>query len=150
MQEIFHSNILKNIGMNGKNKSEIKIEFERLILAPPNKPPRMIWLTTTKETSQILGKIKNNLENNLIKNGVRFKRKNSGYNGHITLARFANARIGVNIIARINADITSANQRINQRKSALVFNAISLDLMESHLKRTGSEYEILTSIKFSD
>ena len=69
-------------------EKKIKIEFEKIILAPPHKPSRMIWLVGSKETSKILGEIKNKLEDELVKNGVRFKRENRGYNAHLTLARF--------------------------------------------------------------
>jgi len=50
---------------------------------------------------------------------------------------------------QIDTDIISVNQRIHQRKSALSFQAQSLDLMESHLKRTGAEYEILSTLTFN-
>jgi len=126
-----YSNILKNN----------RIVFEKIILAPPGKTPRMIWLDTTKETSKTLGIIKNKLEDELVKNGVRFQRENREYHAHLTLARFRSPLI--------NVDIISVNQRSNQRESALLaFYASSLDLMESHLKPTGVEYEILAKVDF--
>ena len=100
----------------------------------------MIWLVGTKETSKILGEIKNHLENELVKNGVKFQRENRPYNAHLTLARFPSAPI--------NADTISINQFLNQHKSVLSFQAQSLDLMESHLKSTGAEYEVLTNLAF--
>ena len=122
------------------------IEFEKITLAPAHRP-RMIWLVGIKETSKILGEIKIKLEDELVKNGVRFKRENREYNVHLTIARFRSPLINADI-ERINADIISINQLINQRKSAFGFQAKSLDLMESYLKRTGAEYEILTKLDF--
>jgi len=145
-----YSNILKNN----------RIVFEKIILAPPQKTPRMIWLIATKETSEMLGTIKNKLEDELVKNGIRFQRENRKYNAHLTLARFqqtrtyadpeadAPRRYGAGL-TRANADNISVNQRSNQRESAwLAFYAESLDLMESHLKPTGAEYEILAKVDF--
>ena len=134
-----HSNILKNVGMSTDQRG-VRVEFEKIIWAPPDKPARMIWLTGTKETSKKLDEIKNHLENELIKNDVKFQPENRSYNAHLTLARFQPAPI--------NMDTISINQFLNQHKSALSFQAQSLDLMESHLKRTGAEYEILTSVNF--
>jgi len=126
-QTVFdYSNILKNN----------RIVFEKIILAPPGKTPRMIWLDTTKETSKTLGIIKNKLEDELVKNGVRFQRENREYHAHLTLARFRSPLITADIIS------------LNQRSSQLAFYAKSLDLMESHLKPTGAEYEILAKVDF--
>lgn len=106
----------------------------------------MIWLTGSKETSKILGEIKNKLEDELIKNRVQFKKENRGFNCHLTLARFSLSQINTDQ-TQINADICE-NLRSNLRESAFAFYAKSLDLMESRLKRTGAEYEILASISF--
>jgi len=137
-------NILESVKITTQSlvslKRPILVEFEKIILAPANRPARMIWLVGSKETSKILGAIKTKLEDELVKNGVRFQRDNREYNTHLTLARFSPTQI--------NADIVSVNQRIHQRKSALSFQAQSLDLMESYLKRTGAEYEILTRVDF--
>jgi 2'-5' RNA ligase len=133
-----YSNILKNN----------RIVFEKIILAPPRKTPRMIWLDATKETSKILGMIKNKLEDELVKNGVRFRRENREYHAHLTLARFQQTRTYADLTLT-NADNISVNQRSNQHESLLLaFYAESLDLMESHLKPTGAEYEILAKVDF--
>lgn len=128
-------------------KRPILVEFEKIILAPPNRTPRMIWLVGSKETSRILGVIKTKLEDELVKNGVRFQRENREYNTHLTLARFSETQINADI-KQIDTDIIRINQRLNQYKSAFIFHAQSLDLMESHLKRTGAEYKILTRVDF--
>jgi len=145
-------NILESVKITTQSlvslKRPILVEFEKIILAPANRPARMIWLVGSKETSKILGAIKTKLEDELVKNGVRFQRDNREYNTHLTLARFSPTQINA-AIKQIDTDIISVNQRIHQRKSALSFQAQSLDLMESHLKRTGAEYEILSTLTFN-
>lgn len=110
------------------------VEFDKIIYGPPDKPPRMIWLIGTKETSKTLGGIKIELENNLIKNGVKFKKDYPIFNSHLTLARFP---------------AISKNSQLSDYPLPISFIAPSLDLMESHLKRSGAEYEILSSFKFA-
>ena len=109
------------------------IEFENMLFGPPNRRPRMIWLTTTKQTSEILGKIKNKLEDLLDKNGVKFRKENRKFQGHLTLARF---------------EPLSQKETKLLRVGDLIFTPQSLDLMESKLFRTGAEYLILEKVDF--
>ncbi len=129
------SGILNSIKETAGKYSDIEIEFDKIIMAPPNKPPRMTWLTGTKKTSQALAEMKNDLENNLIDNKVRFKVEDRSFNCHLTLARFQfpNSQI----------------PQLPESQLPAVFTAESLDLMESCLKPTGAEYEILTKIAFA-
>lgn len=143
------SPIIESLKETVKNFSAPLMEFEKIIYGPPNKSPRMIWLAGTKETSKILSEIKNKLEDELIKNRVQFKKDNRGFNCHLTLARFLETRINTDL-KQIDTDIIRINQYLNQHKSAFAFYAKSFDLMESHLKRTGAEYEILASLTFSE
>ncbi len=118
---------------------DLRIDFDKISFGPLGKCPRMIWLVAANETSKNLALLKNKLEDELVKNNVQFQREKRGLGAaHITLARFSPTQI--------NADIISVNQRIRQRESALSFQAQSLDLMESHLKRTGAEYEALSRV----
>ena len=130
--------ILEVLKETAKNFQAPFIEFEKIIFAPSNKPLRMIWLTGSKKTSQTLAAIKKNLEDTLIKNGVRFHLENRGYNAHLTLARFSTPPQ--------NSEEKLLNYPITQLP--IFFIAQSLDLMESHLHRTGAEYEILSSAQF--
>lgn len=126
--------ILKSVKETVENFKATTIAFEKIIWAPPDKMPRMIWLCGTKEASKLLGEIKNHLEDSLIKNGVRFSRENRGFNAHLTLARFQAGSIdNLSEIKLPNIDL-------------MQFDAKSLDLMESHLKKTGAEYEILAKL----
>lgn len=145
-------NILKSIETTTRDmvflrrpRQELKIEFEKIVLGPPNKPPRMIWLTGTKETSRMLGEIRDDLENNLIKNGVRFQPENREYNAHLTLVRFKSI-FGTSDVLNIDKKLRDIGCPEIEKLSFIVQ---SLDLMESHLKRTGAEYEILASCKFA-
>lgn len=129
--------VLNSTKESAKIFSAPKIEFNEIILAPPDKPARMLWLTASKETSLAIEEIKNNIENNLIINGVKFLQERRKFNGHITLARASG------IIK--NTDKIADFKNIN-----LSFIAGSLDLMESHLKPSGAEYEILSSFSFGN
>jgi len=124
--------ILESIRESAQNFPAPDIEFEKMILAPPDREPRMVWLNCTKQTSKILGEIKNKLENDLITNRVTFKIENRPFNSHLTLMRFSN-------------DSPILTYEIVDN---LHFTSQSIDLMESHLKRSGAEYDILTKVDF--
>ncbi len=125
--------ILASIKETAKNFPAPTIKFEKVIWAPPDKPARMIWLTGSKETSKSLGEIKEYLEDSLVKNGVRFRIENRQYNAHLTLARFNFMK------PELIKEVGLPNIE------NLSFEAESFDLMESQLKRTGAEYEVLSS-----
>lgn len=117
-----------------------KIELEELNYGPfdviqrkPLKRPRMIWFIGSKETSQKLTLIKEFLEKELINRGIKIRQEHRLFNSHLTLAKFAFSK---EVLPNIKKLFKSE------------FEAKSLDLMESHLKRTGAEYEILSSFDF--
>ncbi len=126
--------ILESIKKAAQSFTAPNIEFEKIIYGPSNRPARMIWLTGSKETSQILGKIKNKLEDDLIANRVRFKIENRPYNSHMTLMRFS------------GNPPTLPSKPID---NLLNFTSQSIDLMEAYLKRSGAEYDILTKVDFN-
>jgi len=126
--------ILKAIKETANNFSPITIDFESISYGPPDKPARMVWLVGTKQTSKILSDLKIKLENALIENGVKFKQENRPFNTHITLVRFSN------ILGKL------PNYLITQLP--LSFEAKTLDLMESHLKRSGAKYEPISQFAF--
>lgn len=113
------------------------IVFKRITYGPNVYNPRMIWLLTSDETSLNLGEIKNVFENNLERKGIKFKRENRPFNGHITLARIN--------ISRKKLKLPSIEETIN-----FEFKAKSLDLMESILKRNGAEYNFLGKFGFKE
>lgn len=95
--------------------------------------PRMIWATTDQESSKEIGVLKNFLEEQLIQHGVRFRREQRVYQGHITLVRFGERSFITHPI---------------RKKINLSFRAKSLDLMESNLRPSGAQYTLLKSYKF--
>lgn len=115
--------------------SALKISFVGAAYSPRKGRPRMIWLLTDKESERELAEIKSVLEDNLEDIGVRFRRETRPFTGHLTLARFG---------ADISMDELPS---IEERGISFGFQADSLDLMESELKRGGAEYTILQ--KFS-
>ncbi len=124
------------------------IVLEKIVYGPEEERPRppkffdkklgrarMIWLTTDRETSQRLSQIKNFLEKKLIEIGINLRMENRLFNAHLTLARFPT-------VAR--SSLPAIERGIIRR-----FEGPSLDLTESHLKRSGAEYEKLAEFPFS-
>lgn len=131
--------ILKTIKKTISTIEPLQIELENNIFAPPKKPANKIWLIATEQTSQKLKEIKNKLDEELIKNSIRFNVENWEFNAHITLAR-----------SHRNIDIrglsTESNKTIFEEK--IKFEVISIDLMQSTLYESGAEYEILEKVDF--
>lgn len=125
--------IINAIGLTAEKFSAPEIAFEKLIYGPPKRTPRMIWLETANKTSKKLSQIKEFLDDNLIKNKVAFRNESRPFSGHLTLARFSINR----------QELPLLDEKIN-----LKFLTASLDLMESHLKRSGAEYEVIEKIPF--
>lgn len=118
-----------------ENFSTPDISFTEVAYAPQKNNPRMIWLKTSRETSEELGKIKKALEDLLAGAGIRFERESRAFSGHITLARFGNS-MGSGNLPKIERTV-----RINCIGA-------SLDLMESELSRTGAKYTVLQEFPF--
>lgn len=112
-----------------------EITIQLLTTAPPQRPPRMVWVTTTAETNKELGAIKVAIEQRLAQQNICPQGEIfPTYNGHITLARLPEGR-------KIAEHMVSFPH-------ALSFCPKTIDLMESHLERTGAEYSLLKSIDF--
>ncbi len=126
--------VIKAMEKAVKNLPAQKIEFADLDYGPKGGPKRMLWLNAAPETSKLLAVIKEDLENDLMDQGVIFKKEHRQFRVHITLARF----------------LTRQNLPEIARPLPLNFEADSLDMMESHLKRAGAEYEILQKIPFTE
>lgn len=108
------------------------IAFDRIVYGPRAKTPRMIWALTNEKTSASLSKIKVALEEALIIRGVRFERETRKYLGHLTLARFERIRE----LPKIDIPFTFS------------FIPESVDLMESRVMRSETEYTLLTAVEF--
>jgi 2'-5' RNA ligase len=109
-----------------KNQNSFMVKLEKIIYGPP-KTPRMIWMAAAAETSQKMALLKTALEDKLAEAGVKFKRERRLFSAHVTLARF---RQPMTVLPEIKKNIM------------LEFEADSLDLMESHLRRSGAEYSL--------
>lgn len=117
-----------------KSHIAFEVKIEKLIWGPPDKVPRMIWLSGDSTTSKKLGEIKNHLEDILEASGVPFDRESRHFNAHITLARF---------------DLRLPRPKPEIEKGVdLRFGAKSLDLMESKLERGGAKYTVLQKFSF--
>lgn len=117
------------LGEAAKNFAPLEVELRKLIWGPPGKTPRMIWLLSDSATSRKVGEIKNHIEDILEARNIPFDRETRPFNAHVTLARF---------------DLKLPQPRPEIEKNIdLRFEAKSLDLMESKLKRGGAEYTIL-------
>lgn len=111
------------------------IQFENLSYGPKDTSSvRMIWLNGASETSKALAAIKNTLEDNLIDNRIRFKQENRPFKAHLTLARFEPQPL---------RSLPPVAESFNHQ-----FQAKGLDLMQSHLDRTGAKYDTLSSFDF--
>ncbi len=106
-----------------------RIEFEKLTYGPLAKTPRMIWLTTTKETSEQLRSAKKALEDELESKGLKWRRELRPYQAHLTLARFREQSL--------------KNLPKIERGIDWCYETKETHLMKSTLKKTGAEYEIL-------
>lgn len=115
------------------------VVLDNISYAPPKGVPHMIWLNGTKETSKGLAALKVSLEDELIKNGVRFKLENRKFNSHITMAR---------LVEIPKADLLEIDAGFKGFDWSFV--PESIDLMESHLSGRGARYEVLQRIKLSE
>jgi len=116
-----------------------EIVFDKIILGPPNRQPRMVWLVGHPKTSNTLGLIKDALEKNLINQGIQFKRETRKYNAHLTLARFQPFVF--------NKQIQNELETLNPVN--ITFAASTLDLMESQLNANGADYQNLYRVNFN-
>lgn len=138
-----HSSFLVNLnkicyGPPEKKKifqsEETAIEENEVLI----RSPRMVW--AIGEKSSDFGALKDDLNNSLAISNIRFEREKRAFSPHITLARirqFEWKRLEPEQRPIIDEDIN------------LVFEADSVDIMESVLKRGGPEYSIIESAALS-
>jgi 2'-5' RNA ligase len=116
------------------------INLKKICYGPPRKiPPRMIWVEMDK--SEELSKLQIDLENNLFNlpsYKYKLKEENNSFHPHITLARIKSFGFGA------LEERPEINEELN-----LSFEAKSIEVMESELKRGGPEYTILESAELS-
>jgi 2'-5' RNA ligase len=113
------------------------INFKKICYGPDQKkPPRMIWLLGEK--SEKLLNLQKDLENSLLKNSLSFLKENRDFLPHITLCR----------IKSFQWRYLEPEQRPEIKEEVFLKIPVnSIEVMESHLKKTGPEYTVLESCK---
>lgn len=114
-----------------------EINFSDISYGPLRGTPRMIWLNGNENTSKTISELKIALEDELIKNGVRFKLENREFLAHLTMAKFSETLR--NELPELGDEFRDLNW---------LFEAEGLDLMESRQSGKGAEYEVLQRINF--
>jgi len=121
-----------------RNKS-FSVNLNKTCYGPPKKmPPRMIWVQGEKSLE--FTSLKDDLEKSLM-GRMRFSPEKRVFSPHITLGRirtFEFRRIEPEERPAIEQDIS------------LSFEVSSIEVMESHLKKSGAEYTILESLKLGE
>lgn len=122
----------KTVHQAVKGQEPFEIKFNRICYGPPNKPARMVWVQG--EAIPALAGLKDLLEGSLFQspNSGYFKKENRPLSPHITLGRL---KLG----HRAN-ELSLLDEKIDYR-----FWVESIEVMESHLQRSGAEYAILES-----
>ncbi len=110
------------------------VRLEKVTYGPVGRTPRMVWLVADRESSQRIAAIKAALEKSLHEKGIRFDQEHHLFTGHITLARF-------NAVNRETLPELSI-------PFSRMFEAKTIELMESSPKKSGMEYEPLSSVDF--
>lgn len=108
-----------------------EIQLEKITYGPSD----MIWLTGSKETSKILGKLQNRLWDVLNGLGVRFKEDRRAFNVHITIGK----------ITKFMESLPKIEKEFRAD-----FEPLTMDLVESTPGNTGSQYDILSSFAFKE
>ncbi len=117
---------------------------QKILFAPQTKP-RMIWLTF-KDSSQFAD-LKNKIENTMFSYQAKglfksFRQETREPEPHLTLARFEESYFS-------NIKKFLPPEGVNLAKETKQFLVKSIDVMESHLFRTGAEYEKIFTADFS-
>jgi len=130
-------NILQNLVLN---YHKFDISFNKIVLGPTFKKPRIIWIEG--QESEALSNFKKELDKKIIQVGIFLDKKDlKSFIPHITLSRIKTWQWnGIDIEER-----PSINRDIN-----LKISINSIELMESKLKRTGPEYIEIKSFSLKD
>lgn len=114
------------------------IDFNRLCLGPPKRPPRLIWLEGRK--NQELFNLKIDIENSLMLGNqdprffAKAEKQIGGFVPHITIARIRQMEWKKLI-----------EKPVIDKGVSLAVPVNSIEVMESDLKRDGAEYIVLES-----
>lgn len=119
--------------------SPFNIDLGRIVLGPPDRPPRMVWVEG--RPSKELAILRDGLENFLLdsKNSGYQKVESRSFRPHITLGR----------IKQWEWRKLSPQPKI-EKEIALSFPVESIEVMQSDLKRDGAGYTILESVNLGE
>ena len=116
------------------------LRLAKIYYGPPKKiPPRMVWISIEK--NETLASLKKEIEQQMIDQNVHFQIEDRGFNPHITFARLNNfelRQMDPEEVPQIDEDIN------------FNFEAKTIELMESNVKRTRAEYDILGSFELKE
>ena len=125
--------ILKTTEQIAKKHNAFSLVLNKICYGPPKKTPRMVW--AIGEKSEELGKLQSDLDNSL--SNLSFKKQGRPRSAHITLARLNQwqfKQLELEERPQVEQDIN------------LDFEVNSIEIMQSHLKRTGAEHMLLQSM----
>ena len=122
----------------GKKHSGFEIRLNKVELGPPGRSPRMIWASGEKNIE--IAKLRDDLENSLLKSKSSFNLKQAqAFSPHITLARIK------------PWEWKQLDKQPDIEKGIdLSFPVDSIEVMESHLLRSGAEYSVLESVALEE
>ncbi len=124
-----------------KEIKPLEIKLEKFLLAPPDKNiPKMLWMSESKDSSIFVNSIKQALKGEFFKMGINYKDDYRRFNCHVTVARFKS-------VYRQNY-FPIKESLANLPPISINFKPATLDLMESRLKKSGAEYDILYKVDF--
>jgi len=126
--------VFEAVKITAENNNPFSIFFEKTSYGPDKKlPPRLVWVKGKK--SEQLSKLKQDLDK-LLSEKINYKPDKREFLPHITLAR----------INKWNWKKIEPDERPNiEIETPFEIKVNSIEVMESHLKTTGAEYEIVAS-----
>jgi len=131
--------VCETIERAAKDQEAFDIILEKTCYGAVNRGvPRLIWVET-KENSKLKA-LAVKLKKELKEQGILRQPDSRPFSGHITLAR-VRAWVWQKIEPEERPDI--------EKEIKLIFKTKSIDIMESQLKRSGPEYNVLSKIKLS-
>ena len=138
-----------------QNKKQFSLRFKKVCYGPPkkipysessirtgrqdralNKPPRLIWVELEKKPELL--EMAEKLKKEMVEADILKKIEKREFSPHITLARIKTWQW---------REIEPEERPEIEREIDLNFEVNSIEVMESAIKRTGAEYNILESIK---
>lgn len=117
---------------------------QKILFAPPHRP-RMIWLDF--KNSPEFAKLKMRIEDGILKKQKEgffrnFRQETRESHPHLTLARFEERHFN-------NIKKFLPKESIDLTKETSPFPVKNLDIMQSHLSRSGADYALLNKINLS-